>query len=391
MAVLGYEVRGWGEGLAVGHGVAVVAAAYCYWVVRRLPEGLARVVSCAPVFVAFAYLPLVFNRETHLVGIAMFYCILTWMATFKVLLLCWGTGPGYDPWVATCFPRFAVVMTYPAHMKRAGKLVKKVPGSYPSWLDRVTKSEAWYMLLLRSALKLVALVILLHVLLLQRESYPKILTHLLFSIQLYLFVTIVLELLAAFANTVFGITIEPHFDNPFAAVSLEEFWARRWNLLVSNALRETVFNPVLYLLQKLQTQVRVKRSKSQDLTESLSNGPALPHESKDGQRGLDLPKLVAMLAAFLVSGLAHELSVYYVTLHVTWEMNSFFVVQGVAVALEAAWKIYVPGIKPTRVVGKLLTLGFAFITSHWLFWPPIDGVSDQVLLEMKRMLLLPSW
>ncbi|KAG0580721.1 hypothetical protein M758_4G197300 [Ceratodon purpureus] len=388
MAVLGFEVQGWRDGLAIGHMVAILAAAYCYWIVRRLPQGLPRLIVSTPLFVVFAYLPLIFNRQTHLVGIAMFYCIMTWMATFKVLLLCWNTGPGSDPWVANCFPRFAIVMTYPAHMKRTGKVVKKVPVAYTRWVDHVTKSEVWYMLLLRSALKLIALVIILQ-LLLQPEPYPKIIIHLLFSIQLYLFVTIVLEILAAFANTVFGITIEPHFDNPFAAVSLEEFWARRWNLLVSNALRETVFNPVYYLLQKLITwhqEVSLKRSKS-DVTESMTQDFEAAKEPKDG-RGFDLPKLLAMLAAFLVSGLAHELSVYYVTLKVTWEMNSFFVVQGIAVALEAAWKIYVPGIRPTRIVGKLLTLTFAFITSHWLFWPPIDGVSDQVLLEVKRMLPL---
>lgn len=386
MAVLGFEVQGWRDGLALGHIVAILAAAHCYWNVRKLPLGLPRLIACTPLFVAFAYLPLIFNRETHLVGIAMFYCIMTWMATFKVLLLCWNTGPGYDPWVANSFPRFAVVMTYPAHMKRAGISVKKVPVQYPSWIDHVTKSEAWYMLLLRSALKLIALALILHLLLRQRP-YPKLVVHLLFSIQLYLFVTIVLETLAAFANTAFGVTIEPHFDNPFAAVSLEEFWARRWNLLVSNALRETVFNPVLYLLRKLETgdcpETRVSHSKSQDLTECLSE-EAAPREA----RGFDMPKLVAMLAAFLVSGLAHELSVYYTTSRVTWEMNSFFIVQGVAVALEAAWKIYFPGVKLTRPAGKVLTLGFAFFTAHWLFWPPLDGVSDQVLLEMKRMLPL---
>ena len=380
MAVLGFEVQGWRDGILVGHMVATVAAAYCYWIVRRLPVGVARLVACTPLFPTFAYLPLIFNRNTHLLGIGMFYCIITWMATFKVLLLCWNTGPGCDPWVENSFPRFVIVMTYPAHMKRASKVVKKVPVHYPSWIDRVTKSEAWYILLLRSALKLVVLAVILQILL-NGSPYPRIVIHLLFSIQLYLFVTIVLEILAAFANTVFGIIIEPHFDNPFAAVSLEEFWARRWNLLVSNTLRETVFNPVLYLLRKLSTG---------DETRVSSSDGTVREDAGVGTEGrrFDMLKLVAMLAAFLVSGLAHELSVYYTTLRVTWEMNSFFVVQGIAVALEAAWKVYVPGIRPTRMVGKLLTLSFAFFTAHWLFWPPLDGVSDQVLLELKRMLPL---
>lgn len=371
MAVLGYEVTSWTEGLLIGQLVAFLASAYIYWFIRRLPQGFPRVIASLPVFTAYAYVPLIFNRETHIIGLSVYFCVLTWLASFKLLLLCWSAGPGYDPWVATSFPRFAVAMTYPVHMKRAGKVVKRVAVKYPSWIDAITKSEVWYMLLLRSALKTIAMGILLQILR-QRDSFPLIVIHFLFCVQLYLFVTIVLEIIAAFANTVFGIIIEPHFDNPFAAVSLEEFWARRWNLLVSNCLRETVLNPVYYLL---------RRAKSEE--DDIRVGISVEGEST---KGFDVPKLLAMLAAFLVSGLAHELCVYYMTLQSTGRMNSFFVVQGLAVALEAAWKVYFSDMRPSPWVGRSYTLGFAFMTSHWLFWPPIDSASDQVLIEVTRML-----
>lgn len=310
------------------------------------------------------YLPaLLFNRETHIIGVAIYFVVLTWLSTFKILLLCWSTGPGSEPYISTYFPRFAIAMTHPLHMKRAGKVVKRVPVQYPSLIDYITKSENWQVLILRSALKAIVLITLLQIML-QREllSLPLIVFHALCTIQLYLFVTIVLEIIAAVANTAFSISIEPHFDNPFAAVKLEEFWARRWNLLVSNCLRETIFNPVYRLLQsRVNPKTRVSS-------------------------GFDGPKLVAMMAAFLVSGLAHELSVWYTTrAPPTGRMNSFFVVQGLAVAAEAAWKVYLTW-RPPRLVSRISTLAFVFLTAHWLFWPPLDPEVDQTLLEVQRML-----
>ncbi|KAG0592921.1 hypothetical protein M758_1G282000 [Ceratodon purpureus] len=407
---LGYEAHTWKEGLLVGHVLAWIAAAYCYYLVRKLPVGIPRLVSSIPVLALYALLPLIFNRFTHLVGLSSFFCILTWIGSSKVLQLCWSHGPGYDPWVAASFPRFAIVMTYPAHVKRTDTVVKKVPVEYSSWWNHVSKSEVWYMLAVRSAVKVAALAILLQLQYSQRRSIPLILNHLLLSIQLYLFVTIVLEVLAAIAMATFGITIEPHFDNPFAAASLGEFWGRRWNLLVSNVLRETVYNPLLYLLesspkQGIHDQSRALDSSAVNDSKSDSNGKAhglgsrqrsrsassevaaeiVSVREKEGRR-FDISKLVAMLASFLVSGLMHELLVYYATLEAEWKMMSFFVLQGIAVALESTWKLYHPSNRLPRLVTTVSTLGFAFATGHLLFWPPLDGISEQVAMEIQKML-----
>lgn len=353
------EVETWKEGLLLSHVLAFFTAAYCYYFIRNLPLGFSRFISCIPVVALYAWVPHIFNRSTHLVGLASLYCILTWIGSFKLLLLCWGLGPGSE---SSSFARFAIAMTYPIHITRPGKVVKRVTEPYhsSSWWAQVSKSEIWYMLVFRSLLKLMALTVPLR-LLVHRDEYPTMIVHLLTSLQLYLFASTVLEVFAAVANAIFGVTLEPHFDNPFAAASLAEFWGRRWNLLVSNCLRETVYNPVLTLLER---NLRVSKE----------------------QRRFDVAKLVAMQAAFLVSGLMHELLVYYASQEVTWEMMSFFVVQGVAVSLEGAWKLYFPKMRPPRVVATILTLGFAFLSAHYLFWPPVDGVSEQVAVEMRQML-----
>lgn len=38
--------------------------------------------------------------------------------------------------------------------------------------------------------------------------------------------------------------IAPHFDSPYMSASITEFWSKRWNLTIGNALRFLVFDPV---------------------------------------------------------------------------------------------------------------------------------------------------
>lgn len=399
MATLGYEAQSWKEGILVGHLLVFIAAAYCYWIVRRFSLGFPRLVASTPALAVYTLVPFIWSHDTHLTGVGCFYCIVTWIASFKVLLLCWGTGAGCDPWVEPIFPRFAIVMMYPAHVKQTGKVVKRVPVKYSSLIDYVSKSETWYMLFARSVVKSVVLALLLQITVSSLDTLPLIVLHLLTTLQLYLFATTLLEVLAAVANFFFGVTIEPHFDNPFVSVSLQEFWGQRWNLLVSSCLRETVYNPVLHLLQRSDDKPETSdQALSTNLAESedlfltrrskRSSGVTNTDFSKaqGARRKFDLDKLIALLASFLVSGIMHEGAVYYMTWNATWRMTSFFVVHGVAVALETAWKIQYPKTRPSRVVSTLLTLSFTFITAHWLFWPPVDckiAVISSELLNLR--------
>ncbi|KAK4360075.1 hypothetical protein RND71_022304 [Anisodus tanguticus] len=40
------------------------------------------------------------------------------------------------------------------------------------------------------------------------------------------------------------VELEPPFDEPYKTSSLQDFWRRRWNLMVTNILRPTVYDPV---------------------------------------------------------------------------------------------------------------------------------------------------
>ncbi|KAG4203853.1 hypothetical protein ERO13_A04G011066v2 [Gossypium hirsutum] len=113
------------------------------------------------------------------------------------------------------------------------------------------------------------------------------------------------------ARAMFGLEIEPQFNEPYLTTSLQDFWGRRWNLMVTSILRPTVYYP----MRRISTRLV-------------------------GSRWTSLP---AIITVFVVSGLMHELMYYYVTrVAPTWEMTWFFILHGVAVAVEVLVKKVVP-------------------------------------------------
>ncbi|GFQ01688.1 long-chain-alcohol o-fatty-acyltransferase [Phtheirospermum japonicum] len=149
-----------------------------------------------------------------------------------------------------------------------------------------------------------------------------------------------LALFAAVAKALIRVELEPQFDAPYLATSLQDFWGRRWNLMVSNILKPTVYGPV--------------RSFSAHWV---------------SRKWAPIP---ALLATFLVSGLMHELVFYNIgRLRPTGEVMGFFVIHGVSLLVEIVVKNVFDGkfVLP-RIVSRPLTLLYVMYTSFWLFFPP---------------------
>lgn len=150
-----------------------------------------------------------------------------------------------------------------------------------------------------------------------------------------------LALFAALAKALVRVELEPQFDEPYLATSLQDFWGRRWNLMVPNVLHPTVYRPV--------------RSVSARVV---------------GRKWAPIP---AVLAAFSVSGLMHELIFYNIgRLRPSGEMMCFFLVHGVSLSSEIVVKKMVIDTKfaPPIMVSRALTLVYVMYTSFWLFFPP---------------------
>ncbi|OVA06585.1 hypothetical protein BVC80_1287g27 [Macleaya cordata] len=163
---------------------------------------------------------------------------------------------------------------------------------------------------------------------------------------------------AALVRFLIGLDLEPQFDDPYLSTSLQDFWGRRWNLMVTSILRPTVYEPLRYICTHIF-----------------------------GRRWAPLPGVVS---TFFVSGLMHELLYYYVT-HVdpTWEVTWFFVLHGICTALEVVVKkALTDRCRLHRWVSGPLTLGFVTVTGTWLFFPPLlrHGADVKALGEYRILL-----
>jgi len=181
----------------------------------------------------------------------------------------------------------------------------------------------------------------------------------LYCCHMYLGIELVLAISAAPVRTVFGFEIEPQFNEPYLSTSLQDFWGRRWNLMVTRILRPTVYDPVR----------RIFRS----------------------YVGSTYATSAAMLATFVVSGLMHEVIYYYLArVPPTWEVTWFFVLHGVCTSLEVAIKKVVlrRGWRLHRAVSGPFTITFLAVTGNWLFFPQLlrNGVDRKAIGEYAILL-----
>lgn len=283
---------------------SVGSMAYVYYGVLRLPRGLTRLTATIPLIAFYMYMPLTFNT-VFMRGVYSFFFV--WLTSFKLALLCWDEGPAADPWAVASFPRFIAVMNLSLHLKRQKfserekerivtanlRLKRKsspemVNGSGMATSDRITsvtrrthivdnptntsaaasngdgdmkpsrkheyswieifsESMAWQMVWLRLIVKFVALGCLCY-LYTFREFIPPMVLYFVYCWHMYIICSLMFEGIAATVSPLLGIELEAAYDKPFLAHSLANFWGQRWNILISDLLRVSVYDPILLLL-----------------------------------------------------------------------------------------------------------------------------------------------
>ncbi|KAJ8539481.1 hypothetical protein K7X08_013733 [Anisodus acutangulus] len=106
--------------------------------------------------------------------------------------------------------------------------------------------------------------------------------------------------------------VEEIFKQPFLATSFQDFWGRRWNRYSSKMLRLTIYDPTY---------------------EAVKNMSFV---------GKNTSKILAIVNTFVVSAIMHELMFYYITcglcLKPTCEVMWFFVLQGICICLERVFQ-----------------------------------------------------
>ncbi|WCJ32575.1 MBOAT (membrane bound O-acyl transferase) family protein [Euphorbia peplus] len=308
---------------------------YCYFIASKIPKGILRLISILPIIFILANVPF-FIPSVLLTAISSVF--ISWSANSKLILFAFHDGPLSSPSLSLL--HFISIAILPIRIKNnIHSLPSKTQHSPLVWPVKV--------LLLGILVKLDD----------HKDRMDHIIIVVIYCCIAYLLVDIVFGIGNALVCAVLNMELDPPSDQPYFSTSLQDFWGRRWNLMITNLLRYTVYKPTMRCLGG----VSGKRSQA-----------------------------VGVLATFLVSGLMHELLFYHVTrVTPTWEVTGFFVLQGVCLVVENGLKSELRGKwEAPWVVSGPLTVGFVVGTAMWLFYPPVmrTGAIGMAMHECKVML-----
>ncbi|MCL7046926.1 hypothetical protein MKW94_022857 [Papaver nudicaule] len=141
---------------------------------------------------------------------------------------------------------------------------------------------------------------------------------------------------AVLARLLLDIDADPPFGTSvYLSTSFHDFWGRRWNLMVSGILKSIVYEPVRHCF---------KRSWG---------------------------VYIAIVVTFFVSGLMHELLIFYVfRKQPCWDVLAFFVLHGICMAVEIKVKRSLNGKwQLNQLFSVLLMDGFLLCSTYWLLFP----------------------
>jgi len=224
------------------------------------------------------------------------------------------------------------------------------------------------------------------------------------------------------ADEQLGVRLRPHFRQPYLSVSLADFWARRWNMTASSLLREVVYEPICdagsHILapqgaargagsvviagsnvsgasepsvpgkevpDKLAASTLDAAGIRSDVQTSIAEAahPKHPHHTHPSTARM----LLAQLAAFTASGIAHEVILAYANRVITGEWFLFFFGHGVLTVAEALVDRWMRRCVKSDAGGivsgvcrvllhpwlrRPLTLAVMALTAELAFWPPVE-------------------
>ncbi|KAF8703368.1 hypothetical protein HU200_032166 [Digitaria exilis] len=323
--------------LAVVSASTAGALSYARFATARLSPGIPRLAALLPVLLLLPVLPFAF-ASIHLRTISAFF--LVWLCGFKLLLLAAGHPPLHP---ALPLLRFVACAALPIKVRDENQHHHQPSRrSLPSGFLLPYAAKA----ALFAALVSVRC---------YRARMPSYAVPVFDGAHVYLMLELFLASAAALARALLGADLEPQFDRPYLASSLGDFWGRRWNLMVPGVLRPCVYRPV---------------------------------RARSGSAA------AGVLAAFLVSGIMHEVMFYYITLEPgTGEVTAFFALHGACAVAERWWCAAAArrGVglwRPPRPVATALTLAFVTGTGSWLFFAPVirSGLDKAIVAECEGML-----
>ncbi|KAL2244991.1 UNVERIFIED_CONTAM: putative long-chain-alcohol O-fatty-acyltransferase 5 [Sesamum indicum] len=293
----------------------VASLCYCHRVGKLFPSGIARRFAIFPVVFLFFLLPLNLT-SIHFGGTTSFF--IAWLASFKLILFAFNKPP-LSSIPSIPLSRFILLACFPIKFHQSHRITHRSPLIYFA--------------------KILIFALILRIYHYKQHLHPKIILFC-YCLHVYLMLETVLALVAALTKALLHVELEEQSNEPYLATSLQDFWGRRWNLMVPNILQPTVYHPVRSVATRFMDR----------------KWAAIP----------------GVLATFLVSGLMHELVLYNIgRLRPSGEMMCFFLLHGVSLSLEIVIKKILRGkFSLPGIVSGPLTLAYVMYTSFLLFFPP---------------------
>uniref|UniRef100_A0A0D9VFN2 Wax synthase domain-containing protein n=1 Tax=Leersia perrieri TaxID=77586 RepID=A0A0D9VFN2_9ORYZ len=322
--------------LAKASAAVWAASSYARLAASRLRPGAPRLAALLPVVALFCAIPFSFSTATFR-GCSGF--LLSWLGVFKLLLLAAGQGP-LDPTLP--LHHFVFSASLPVKLRRFATAAKGKDVADPALCPPGNDSAAGKILVSGAVIPVIIYTYQFKSAMSQYQLLVLYTGHIYFSLQL------LLASVHAVVHGALGMEMEPQVDRPYLASSLQDFWGRRWNLMVPAILRPSVYRPV--------------RSR--------------------------LGVAAGVLVAFLVSGIMHEVMFFYIMWRPpSGEVTAFFLLHGACTAAEAWWARHAGWWRPPRAAAVPLTLAFVAGTACWLFFPAMikGGLDDMVLRECQGM------
>ncbi|CAH8364495.1 unnamed protein product [Eruca vesicaria subsp. sativa] len=304
--------------------LVIISLCYTYVVAQLVPKGIRRMILFIPVFLYFFIVPLSLST-IHSIGITAFF--ICWLANFKLFLFALGRGPLSSNPKPLSLPIFLAVSCLPIKIH----LIPKPTTSYSHGGNLL-----YYTIM-------VTLLVLMTKVYEYSTKLPEKAILTLYAIHMYLFLELILAATATLVRAMSGLDLEPQFNRPYLATSLQDFWGRRWNLAISGILRPTVYEPMVQLFPFL---------------------------------GANWSRAPAVFSTFVVSGLMHELIFFYLGgLMPDWKIMWFFFINGWFTTLEIAIKKKVNRKwRFSTGISRVLTFRFVMMTSLWMFFPVFKRV-----------------
>ncbi|EOY28880.1 Wax synthase domain - like 5 [Theobroma cacao] len=336
----------------------VISLSYCYAIGKIIPKGTARLLCLLPVVCLYVLLPLNLS-SLHLGGATAFF--IAWLGNFKLLLFAFGKGPLSPPLsllrflAVACLPikilHNPTPKSHPNGLNKENPSLKKTLDSQNKEIPGPVKPKKGQKSPINYAIKFLLLALLLRAYDYSEYIHPTFML-VLYCGHVYFCLEIILAMVAALARAMLGLELEQQFNEPYLSTSLQDFWGRRWNIMVTSILRPTVYEPVLNMGARLV-----------------------------GRKWAPLP---AVFGSFVVSAVMHELIFYYLgRVRPTWEITWFFLLHGGCLMAEIALKKTLRDkLRLPTAVSTPLTIGFIMVTGSWLFFPQLLRIkADERALE----------